>query len=138
VTVEGGTVVTLAAGIPGVLLESPAVKPLAAPDAPSMALNPIEPTATAPPATKAALDTKSPPPNAGDPPSTAANSLGICQQSIMKMIDAPMISSADMAGLAFAAMFCASVIQSTDKLIPVPIKRYRSMIFTPVDTPSPM
>ena len=41
----------------------------------------------------------------------------------MKMMEAPMISSADMAGLAFAAMFSASVIQPTERFIPVPISR---------------
>ena len=61
--------------------------------------------------------------SAGDPPSTAENSFGICQQSIMKMIEAPMISSADIAGLALEAMFWASVIQSTERFMPVPINR---------------
>ena len=41
----------------------------------------------------------------------------------MKMIEAPMISSADMAGLALEAMFWASVIQSTERFMPVPIKQ---------------
>src|SRR3954451_6916658 len=97
-------------------------RPVAPAAAPS-ALSPIDPTAMAPPATKAPLATRSPPERAGEPPNTAANSLGICQQSIMKMIEAPMISSADMAGLALAAIFWASVIQSTERFIPVPIKR---------------
>ena len=101
--------------------DSRPVAPAAAPSA----LKPIEPTATAPPATKAPLETRSPPESAGEPPSTAANSLGICQHSIMKMIDAPMISSADMAGLAFEAIFWASVIQSTERFIPVPIKQVK-------------
>ena len=73
----------------------------------------IEPTATALPARNAEVPIRSPPVSAGDPPSTAENNFGICQQSIMKMIEAPMISSADMAGLASDAIFCASVIQST-------------------------
>jgi hypothetical protein len=59
----------------------------------------------APPATKAPLATRSPPERAGEPPNTAAKSLGICQQSIMKIIDAPMISRADIAGLELAAIF---------------------------------
>jgi hypothetical protein len=59
----------------------------------------------APPATKAPVETRSPPERAGDPPNTAANSLGICQHSIMKMMDAPIISRADMAGLELAAIF---------------------------------
>ena len=111
--------------------EPAAPAPPAAPDDSSPAppaaapteLNPKEPTAAAPPATKAPVETKSPPESAGEPPSTAANSLGICQHNIMKMIDAPMISSADIAGLALEAMFWASVIQSTERFMPVPISR---------------
>ena len=99
--------------------DSRPVAPAAAPTA----LNPNDPTATAPPATKAPVETRSPPESAGEPPSTAANSLGICQQSIMKMMEAPIISSADIAGLELDAIFSASVIQSTDRFMPVPIKR---------------
>jgi hypothetical protein len=36
----------------------------------------------------------------------------------MKIMEAPMISSADISGLAFDAMFWASVIQSTERLMP--------------------
>src|SRR3954453_23732957 len=80
--------------------EAPAVKlrmPATAEPIPAVA---IEPTATALPATNAEVLVKSPPVRAGDPPRTAANSFGICQQSIMKMIEAPIISSADIPGLA--------------------------------------
>src|SRR5579871_2969072 len=49
--------------------ESKPVAPAAAP----RAFNPIEPTAIAPPATNAPLETRSPPDSAGDPPRTAAN-----------------------------------------------------------------
>src|SRR5262245_53206248 len=99
----------------------PALAP-AAPIAPTAA-NPAEPTAIAPPARNAPAPIRSPPARAGDPPSTAANSLGMCQQSIIKMMEAPIISRADIAGLAAAAIFCASVIQSTDRFMPVPTSR---------------
>ena len=64
-----------------------------------------EPTAMAVPATKPLALTRSPPESAGDPPRTAANNLGICQHNIMKMMEAPIISNADMAGLELLAMF---------------------------------
>ena len=115
-------------------VESRPVAPAAAPTA----LSPVEPTAMAPPATNAPLEIRSPPERPGEPPRTAANSLGICQHSIIKMMEPPMISRADIAGLALAAIFCASATQSTDISMPVPINRYKSMIFTPVETPSPM
>ncbi|MDQ1472386.1 MAG: hypothetical protein QOJ99_3866, partial [Bryobacterales bacterium] len=83
--------------------DPPAVAPPIADRAAPNAFKAVAPIATAPPATKAPLETRSPPDSAGEPPRTAAKSLGICQQSIMKMIDAPMISSADIAGLAFEA-----------------------------------
>ncbi len=83
----------------------------------------MEPTAMAPPARNPVVPTRSPPESAGDPPRTAANNFGICQQSIMKMMEAPMISSADMAGLESATMFSASVIQPTDRFMPVPISK---------------
>ena len=95
-------------------------------------------SAMAPPPMNAPVETRSPPESAGDPPRTAANSFGICQHNIMKMIEAPMISSADIAGLELDAIFSASDIQSTERLMPVPIRRYRSMILTPVETPSPI
>ena len=63
---------------------------------------------------------RSPPERAGDPPRTPANSFGICQHSIMKIIDAPMISSADIAGLEFDAIFCASVIVAEESLVHPP------------------
>ena len=83
----------------------------------------MEPTATALPVRNPVVPTRSPPESAGDPPRTAANNLGICQQSIMKMMEAPMISRADMAGLESATMFSASVIQPTDRFMPVPISK---------------
>ena len=83
----------------------------------------IEPTATALPARNAEVPTRSPPVRAGDPPSTAENNFGICQQSIMKMMEAPIISRADIAGLELEAIFSACVIQSTERFIPVPISR---------------
>ena len=123
---EGGIVVAL---VPAAVPVVPPSAELAAPKlrtpatAEPIPVAAIEPTATALPARNAEVPIKSPPERAGDPPSTAAKSLGICQQSIMKMIEAPMISSADMAGLELAAIFWASVIQSTERFIPVPIKR---------------
>src|SRR5581483_3630938 len=102
---------------------APAVSTRVAPAAAPNALSPSDPTATAPPATNAPLEIRSPLESAGDPPNTAANSFGICQQSIMKMIEAPIISRADIAGLASDAILCASVIQSTERLMPVPISR---------------
>jgi hypothetical protein len=83
----------------------------------------IEPTATALPARNAEVPTRSPPVSAGDPPSTAENNFGICQQSIMKMMEAPIISSADIAGLELEAILSACVIQSVERFMPVPISR---------------
>ncbi len=83
----------------------------------------IEPTATALPARNAEVPTRSPPVSAGDPPSTAENNFGICQQSIMKMMEAPIISSADIAGLYLEAILSACVIQSVERFMPVPISR---------------
>ena len=91
--------------------------------APPRAFRPAEPRAIAPPVTKAPLEMRSPPDRAGEPPRTAAKSFGICQHSIMKMIEAPMISRADIAGLELEAMFWAEDIQSTERFMPVPIRR---------------
>jgi hypothetical protein len=81
---------------------------------------------------------RSPPVNAGAPPKTAEKSFGICQQSIRKISAAPMISKAPIAGCADVLTCCASVIQVTEMFIPVPISRYSSMIFSPVETARPM
>src|SRR5947199_578266 len=54
----------------------------------------IEPTATALPARNAEVPTRSPPVSPGDPPSTAENNFGICQQSIMTMMEATIIPRA--------------------------------------------
>ena len=76
-----------------------------APTALLRAFMPSVPRAIAPPPTKAPVATRSPPERAGDPPRTAAKSFGICQHSIMKMIEAPMISNADIAGLSWTQSF---------------------------------
>jgi hypothetical protein len=69
------------------------------------------------------VESKSPPERAGDPPNTAENSLGICQQSIMKIIAAPIMSNALIIGLPDVATLVAATCQSTAKLKPAPISR---------------
>jgi hypothetical protein len=67
------------------------------------------------------VETRSPPESAGDPPSTAANSFGTCQQSIIKMSAAPMTSKPVMLGFGDVPMPAASSNQPPERLIPVPI-----------------
>src|SRR5579883_2289826 len=98
----------------------------------------LAPTMTAADPSVVTVETRSPPVSAGDPPSTAANSFGICQHSIMKMSAAPITSKADIAGVGEVPTPAAIVCHPTAKSIPAPISRYSSMILTPVETPRAM
>jgi hypothetical protein len=91
------------------------------------------------PATTAVpVASRSPPVSAGEPPSTAEKSFGICQHSMRKIRDAPITSNASIAGEAEVATACALGIQSSEMFMPTPISRYSSMILTPFETPKPM
>ena len=78
-------------------------------------------TAAAPATTPVAVATGSPPERAGDPPRTAAKSLGICQQSIMKISAAPITSNPVMLGLGEVPIPAASLSQPPERLMPTPI-----------------
>src|SRR5262249_54907458 len=84
----------------------------------------IEPVARAPLAIAATVPAKSPPVRVGDPPSTAEKSLGICQQSIIKMTAAPITSKAVIKGRADALTLCASSIQFSPRFIPAAMRQY--------------
>jgi len=73
---------------------SAAAPPASAPTAPA----PIDATATPALPSMTPVEIRSPPVKAGAPPRTAANSFGICQHSIMKIIAAPITSNAVMLG----------------------------------------
>jgi hypothetical protein len=94
-----------------------------APASDAMAPAPSEPTAKAPAAIAVPVVTKSPPVRAGEPPSTALNSLGICQQSIMKITAPPMVSNAVIAGCAEAPTVAASAAQLDPKLNPAVMRQ---------------
>src|ERR1700691_2011041 len=136
---------TLATAV--VVLE-PAPPALAADPVPAAALPPpanaLTPATAAPPTANAALPTtaavatRSPPVKAGDPPITAANSLGICQQHIMKMRDPPITSKAVITGRADAEITCASLSQPLLKPSPAEIKQYSRTILMPIETARPM
>src|ERR1019366_2424478 len=80
----------------------------------------------------------SPPVNAGDPPSTPATIFGTNQQSARKIRDSPTMSSAPMAGLGDVATGWATATQPAGSAMPPPIRRSRTMIFTPTPTASAM
>jgi hypothetical protein len=80
------------------------------------------------------VDTRSPPVKAGEPPITAANSFGICQQHIMKMRDPPITSKAVMAGRADVPIACASSSQPMLRPNPAEIRQYSRMILMPMET----
>ena len=69
----------------------------------------------------------------GVPPSTLATSFGVCQQSAVKIREAPMIEKASVAGWIEFGMFSAAASHVEDSVIPVLINRYSSMILTPID-----
>ncbi len=98
--------------VPATVLAPPA--PASAPTAPPAS----EPTAKAPAAAAVPVVTRSPPVRAGEPPSTALNSLGICQQSIMKITAPPIASKAVIAGWAEAPTVAASAAQPAPRLNP--------------------
>jgi hypothetical protein len=114
--------------------EAAAVAPAAAATAPA----PTEATIAAPPTTAVPVERRSPPERAGDPPRTAAKSFGTCQQSIIKMRAAPITSKPVMLGLVEVPMPTASSSQPPETFMPTPMSMYRIMIFTPVETPSPI
>src|ERR1019366_155285 len=63
-----------------------------------------------------------------------ATIFGTNQQSARKIRDSPTMSSAPMAGLAEVATVWATATQPAESAIPTPIKRNRTMIFTPTPT----
>ena len=120
---------------------SPALLTLSADPVPALAAAPTPPNARAPPAStpappaatlqrrhrlrsgkyRAAM--KSPPDNAGEPPSTAENSFGICQHSIMYINAAAITSSATISGDADVEAPCASATHALPRFVPTEMSR---------------
>jgi len=66
---------------------------------------------------------KSPPDKAGEPPSTAEKSFGICQHSIMYISAAAITSNATISGDAAVAAPNASATHALPRFVPTEISR---------------
>src|SRR3989442_714241 len=110
--------------------EAPAAQP---PIAPKPEATRVPPAARVP-----SGEIMSEPCRLGVPPRIPARSFGVCQHKAAKMSDAPMIENESVAGCVELATLSALVNQVDDKVMPVLINRYRSMIFTPIETASEM
>ena len=104
------------------------------PAAPSAIAAPVAPTL----ATAIWGLNRSPPENAGDPPITPEINFGDIQHNAIKMMQAPAMSPALIAGACAFATCVAAFSQPLERFIPTPISRYSIISFTPIETAKPM